>query len=967
MSLVTGDNVAVFNTALGNSAVFQYVGAGSAFPSATDTTDWAPVTVWVENGGEFTTGENINAANGATVTAEDCTIVCDDIQGADDQRATDSGRYEFTNMNWHLNNPGGNRNSKIEWIFDNVTIYKSGNASSVIGNWDTNSGTDVARWEINGLNVFGDLNTTDATLTTINIFPLRLDTGSFVNGLNLWNGKLITDPEVRGGGLATGNIVYSGLVTGPFGSVYPFSSSANVRGIFRMAVGAGTHTDTGWLLSHDFRSVHGADSGTSDGFKFVADFGGRPFWINPLVGEPTEAIRCGQAYGNASSQNGHFRTVIASLPETTSGDIKFVNAATTTTMYTLPNTFTPASVLTEQATDIVTHVGGTGAADNGLAFLIQDIQTGSFSAAADAPLWTVPTARTYRTYSWQQADWGTARSVTPIASGADDTVRDAARLDGSYPEVNSDGLVNGLDINESADVITAGFATQALAVAGLTGSGKAENARDVLASLKSAHYSGLTTTHVNLPYSDTGTERTISNNVTLSGTATVAPLLTGDRIIPCSTLGLDTAGTVTGLIAPNFTIVGDVLAGDTPKATLRAENGSVTITDSGVLRNATVRADSIAGATPAKLANVTEANGGNRNTYIADDATITVNFTGLTTGNSYTPDELLGINHTVTGGTVTFASDVAINVETLAGGDYVAGNNVTFVLAAATVDFSGLIAAESNFFSATPTTARAYWALTSDYDGTSDQIVTGELTNGVYTIPGLTAGQEVAVAVSKPGRTNFRQVFTYAGGEVITPVLNSIDAVNESTDITGVTVNGGREAGGLIIFGLSGAPTSNSLDGPETVWMTELMKGKARYCVGLLEGLNMTIQHTSEVSSAWDETVFRLEPITTNQQVLGISSLTVGNPNPVQDNGTLSIFINGSTEVNYGTIDNLLDDNLTPITGELTAITNHVNEVEGNQTIITTNQSVILTSVQRGAIKAAAYSGGSITPATDNS
>ena len=392
----------------------------------------------------------------------------------------------------------------------------------------------------------------------------------------------------------------------------------------------------------------------------------------------------------------------------------------------------------------------------------------------------------------------------------------------------------------------------------------------------------------------------------------------------------------------------------------------------GNVTNATISATSI-GLSDASVSsdstfvgNITNA----RSTSFAENNTFgnqTISFTGLTLNQVYSPDELLGGFFDITdGSTVTLISDVAIQVESTRS-DIAGGSGVQTVLPSATVDFSALIAAESNFFSATPTTARAYWALTSDYDNTSDQIVTGELTNGIFTIPGLTAGQEVAVAVSKPGRVNFRQVFTFAGGEVITPVLNSIDAVNESTDITGVVVNGGREAGGLIIFGLSGAPTSNSLDGPQTVWMTELMKGKARYCVGLLEGLNMTIEHTSTVSSAWDETVFVMEPITTNQQVLGIASSTVGNPNPVQDNGTLSIFINGATEVNYGTIDNLLDDNLTPITGELTAITNHVNEVEGNQTIITTNQSVLLTATQRGALKAATYSAGSITPATDNS
>ena len=545
----------------GDNTVWRAVGTVSAGA-------WSP-TQWTVDGVLFDTTENINAANGDTVTAEDCTIVCNGIQGSGNQRLSASGRYEFTNMNWHLNNISGNNNSKIAWIFTDITVVKSGDTSAVIGNWDSGSGNDVARWEINGMNVYGDLNSSDATLTTINVFPLRLDADSFVNGLNLWNNKLVTDPECRGAGLASGNIVYSSLVTGPFGSIYP-GGPTNIRGILRFGVGGGSHTDTGWLLSHDFRSVQDADSGTTDGFKFLADFGGRPFWINPLVGEPTDAIRCGQGYGGG--QAGHFRTVIASLPQSTADDVKYVNADTDVTMYSLPNTFTPNSVLTEIPTDIVTHTSGTGDADNGLAFFIQDEQTTTSAGAATAPLWIVPTEKQYRSYSFQQDDWGTTRSVTPTVSGADNPTRDADRLSGAYPEVNGDGIVNGLDVNAPADLITAGFATAAAATTALHVVGGATNPRDVVASIKTAHYNGITTDVVNLPYTRSGSTVTFDSNtpIELSSTASVAPVLSGTRIVPCSSIDINTVEAISALVAPDWAFIGNVLSGTNNKATIEA-------------------------------------------------------------------------------------------------------------------------------------------------------------------------------------------------------------------------------------------------------------------------------------------------------------------------------------------------------------------------------------------------------------
>ena len=397
-------------------------------------------------------------------------------------------------------------------------------------------------------------------------------------------------------------------------------------------------------------------------------------------------MNCGAAY--TGGQAGRFRTVIASLPETTSGDIKFVNADTTTTMYTLPATFTPSSVLTEQTTDIVTHVGGTGAADNGLAFLIQDATVNVTSVSATAPAWTIPTARTYRTYSFQQTGWGEVRTVNPISSGASDIVRDDARRTGRYPEVNSDGIVNGLDVNESVDAITAGFATAALASTSLHAVGGATNGRDVAASLKTTHYNGITTTAVVLPYSLSGTEVTFTEDIRFASVALNAAgqteaewiaddpannagnfvqayggQLSGTRTIPCSDLGIDSNETVSSLVAPNFTIIGTPASSSGNKVSLRAADGTITITDATEIENISLRADSIVGATQGKLANITAANGGNNITYISDDTAMTVSFTGLTLNAEYSAEDLLGENYSVTG-IVSIVSDVAITLAT---------------------------------------------------------------------------------------------------------------------------------------------------------------------------------------------------------------------------------------------------------------------------------------------------------------
>ena len=61
----------------------------------------------------------------------------------------------------------------------------------------------------------------------------------------------------------------------------------------------------------------------------------------------------------------------------------------------------------------------------------------------------------------------------------------------------------------------------------------------------------------------------------------------------------------------------------------------------------------------------------------------------------------------------------------------------------------------------------------------------------------------------------------------------------------------------------------------------------------------------------------------------------------------------------------LLQEELVPIAAGVVSIEGDVNELESNQVTITANQQVLLTATQRGALKAATYSAGSITQASN--
>ena len=442
----------------------------------------------------------------------------------------------------------------------------------------------------------------------------------------------------------------------------------------------------------------------------------------------------------------------------------------------------------------------------------------------------------------------------------------------------------------------------------------------------------------NIIFNPAGTNRVVSSADISSATAAITLKHSTNGIINT----VDGSGAieqkVTGLVTTGTLDLGEatVTRFDLEASSIDADNStlnnataiaasSITATGIGTISNQTLET----GLISTVLGKLTS-----DNTYSGYQGTgnLAISFANLTDGASFTPEELLGTGYNTAGtGTITLQSPDADVTVVTNDSRISAGGGVTFVLPNATIDFSGILAAESTFFSNAKVAFAPLLTL-----GNETLITVSDLTNGIYTFSNLTEDAQYVVGVSKPGRTNSRQTFRFTGGNVVTPVLNTIDAVTENIalvpnpnpdNLPVPAITSTRVAGGKTIYGLSNATTMNSMDGPQTVWVTELMKGTDQYVADLVAGLDVEIRHTSTVDSEWDGSIFVMEPISANQQVTGISG-GLGNPNPVQDNGTLSIFINGATEVNYGTIDSLFDENVAPIVTSLATIDDNVDDTK---------------------------------------
>ena len=700
--------------------------------------------LWAGGTAAFNAAETFDVAAGNTVSADDCMVVATYLGPS--AASDDIGTFNFRDVVFSSNN-AGQVTSSHNWTFRNVTYYANDLTGTInIGKFGGTLNNTTA-YDIDGFNVFGNVDAADPTLGFLIFFPSfnGLTAGSTLNNINFWNGE--TDAATILGGAPTfAYSTFAGLRSGPIGIRPFYDASSNARALFRCAFGA-ANNNWGHLTSYDFRAIEGV----AGQWRFALDNAGKVRMINPLVGTPTDKI----AWANGTTSNGSaFQTYIGQQPRI-EGDVKFVNADTTVTMVTFPAVFNATSVITTSP-DVVTQLNGAVAFPNGFGFEVQNgtLANGNvtlYSATGTNPSnvnFVFPQTRIYRTYSWQQAEWGMDREINPTDTGATDAQVAADRESGIYPFCTADGFQTNINLPGTNDAITDGFATVALASTALHAVGGATNPRDVLASLKAAHHNGITETDVALPYTVVGTNATVTENLTLSNTASAAPALAGDRIVPASSISTEDVETILTLTSTDLTVVGGILDNTDEKASLTA-TGTFTTTsniDTATISGATVSAT---GSTSNSGITVT-----------GDNASTLGNITNATiTANSLAPATVLTVGNIAdstvsTTGTLTVDADGFSGINTLSAGSFTS-------LETTANSLSNLTLRGDYIFTGTDsvTLNNVDWN-TGTYTLPSTAVITGDSdfngtinipANGVYTVIGAEASINTAATLNFAG------------------------------------------------------------------------------------------------------------------------------------------------------------------------------------------------------------------------
>ena len=509
--------------------------------------------IWAGGTTTFATGEELRSQAAATITGDSATVV---VQGNPAGNGlwrhgnlNDTGTFDFSNITIDMHGSGANASGYASLIFDNVTWVSTGlTGQATFGSWLT-AGT-APTYTINGLNVWFNVVGTDNNQATGVFFPGVIDGASTLNGISLWNG--LTGDAALGAALTMRGQVFSGLQSGPIGYI-PAGGVAVINPVLYLyrceSVPAG---QTGLLLGYDYRGIHGQPGD----FIFGADNGGHHWIINPLQGDNTGTLRFGNVFNSAAASN--IVVAVGNRPASTAADVKIVNVSHgTNNLYTVPAALTNTAI----PTIITGGIAELSNVPNGIVISNQLVTNAAVNALSPTAVTNV-TDKTYRTYSWQHDDWGTnVRSITPPAASGITPASEAAILtlrdSGAYPDMDNTGFLTPLDISEAEDRITAGFPTIAAARATLHAAGGATNPRDVLASLKAAHYDGITTTHLGLPYTVTGASASIPFNVTFNTTTATAPAITGDRTIPSSGLSAATVEDINTLTVSSLIVDGN--------------------------------------------------------------------------------------------------------------------------------------------------------------------------------------------------------------------------------------------------------------------------------------------------------------------------------------------------------------------------------------------------------------------------
>ena len=647
--------------------------------------------IWAGGSTTFSSIDTISLISG-TLTANACTIK---VQGGPTNSgigthgpSNETGTFNLSNVQIQSHDNGGNISSNNDWTFNDVTWISTGlSGQSTFGSWRD----DIPTYLINGFNVWFNPVVLGGNIATGVFFPGVLTASSELNGISLWNGQ--TGDGILGAAITFRNQVFSGLASGPIGFVPSGGVSGTGRRVLYRCEGNASNPGVGMLLGYDYRGIHGQDGA----YVFGVDNGSTHWMINPLQGTANTTTQFGNVFN--SSADSSVIVAIGHQPSSTDPNTIIVNndvvatsgGNTVNTMYFMPGTLSAASAPTVLAGNMATM----STIPHGFLIGVQGhtVASGGFVGQNVTPI----TTKTYRTYSWSQNDWGTVRSITPSTAAFPGAVSDAnveaLRVSGAYPDVTASGYVTSFDINEEEDLITAGFSTPAAATSGLHGTGRASNARDTVASVKLSQYNAVAPTNNDgLVYSVSGTAVDFGlKNLTFQDSNATPDHTDPTIIIPTSSLNLDATDTVTSIAANDITVVGTILTSTNTKASLIGSNSIILSGASAQNFTATAPTFNLGGGgsisssvlTGNELGSIVSiAKLGDGNTYRPSSGT-NVNVTyvsGLTAGNTYTPEQLLGDGYTIPnagiGNTVTINSPVAIKLEVPFGDAVRAGDMV---------------------------------------------------------------------------------------------------------------------------------------------------------------------------------------------------------------------------------------------------------------------------------------------------
>ena len=652
--------------------------------------------------------EAFHATAGTTVTANDSTIACSHLGNSSSSGIV--GTFDFRDVVIYANNPplvNGDQtqtSSSHNWNFNNVTYIDNtlvGTAN--LGKYfaPLNNTTD---YQIDGLNVYGNVSPTDSTLGFLIFFPSfnGITSGSTLNNISLWNGE--TGADILGGALTYAYSVFSGLRSGPLGFRPFYDPSSATRALFRCGFGGDNQLNQhGHLLSYDFRAIEGL----TGQWRFALDFAGRTTIVNPLVGTLASG-RLAWACGSTSNNSG-FRSYIGHVPVIT-GDAIFANAGILP-MVTFPATWNDTTLPTEGGDILKQTDGAVSPVANGLGFETESgtLSTGglaSYSSTSTSNTssrigYTYPTEQNYRVYSWQQQGWGTQIPITPTVTGATDAQVAADRASGVYPATTADGFTTSRSISfasdpliANADITPVEAQTQRSPVVGSIPSRDTNEigAYSKVVSWNAAETNGSHTALVPLIHTLTGTTLSFgSQNLSIGTRSTIQPnsnSVTGTAFdIRASdiTIGVDAGGiAVADVISTNGTVsLEDYGTGTaTNKATIAAGTTSggnmvVTHTTDATMRNLTLTGGGTFLATGETFdgcdldfdiidgSNTTHSNStiavGTTYRDIQSDTNTNVTYTGTfdaqisgANNTAYSIEDLLGTGFNTSGATITF-------------------------------------------------------------------------------------------------------------------------------------------------------------------------------------------------------------------------------------------------------------------------------------------------------------------------